>query len=101
MIFVVCADKFVTVDIKPYNLTHINVTCVIHIAMSYCCRLYHNQTSNGRRGIIDQGLSKTPTHLTSYHCICSLQCHATKLKRPLISDIESNYTTPNVINSEY
>ena len=95
MIFVVCADEFVTVDIKQYNLTHINITCAVHItSMEYCCNLL---LINGHPA--NQGLSKMPLHQMIYQCVCSLKCDGTDLR--LQADVESNYTTFDPINSEY
>ena len=88
MISTVCADGFVTADITRHNLTHINVTCVIHIGIPYCCLLYKQPGSSQ----IKQGLMKAPTNLTSYYCVCSFTCNESFKSITITSGMGSNST---------
>ena len=88
MISVVCSYKFVTAEIAQHNQTHINVTCVIHIGIPYCCSLYKSGGQSAPRKI-EQGLIEMPTHQTSYHCSCTFEC----------DDPEFNHVKSSVSNN--
>ena len=103
LIFIVCTENYVSTDIRSYNSTHINISCVLHVTLSYCCKRYWTigDGKNQPGGLIDQELWKLPADPKSYYCVCKFIC-ITDTEHTVESWIQSKVTLfdPSTITSK-